>query len=374
MKPDFDCVIIGAGIIGLTMARELAQSGQSVLVIEKAARAGTETSSRNSEVIHAGIYYPTDSLKAQLCVEGRQLLYGYCAANGVMSRRLGKLIVATTPEEEAKLNTIKALAEANGVDDLAWLSSADVASVEPEIRCTRALFSASTGIVDAHGFMAALEAEASAMSATFAYHSQFVSAQKVGAVFVVVAEDKSGDRSELTCSFIFNCAGHGAYSVARGVIDFPAHKLPPRYLAKGSYCSVSGKNPFQHLVYPAPVSGALGIHATLDMNGAVRFGPDIQWTDTVDYTVPEGLPKKFAAAVARYWPGVNERTLVSSYCGIRPKLHGPEANFADFMIQGSREHGIAGLVNLFGIESPGLTASLAIAKHVMQKFNNNKIN
>jgi L-2-hydroxyglutarate oxidase LhgO len=373
MNTDFDCVVIGAGVIGLAIARELARSGQSVLVIEKAARAGTETSSRNSEVIHAGIYYPTGSLKAQLCVEGRKLLYGYCAANGVMTRRLGKLIVATTPEEETKLNTIKAMAEANGVDDLAWFSAADVASVEPEIRCTKALFSPSTGIVDAQGFMLALEAEASAMSSTFAYHSQFVSARKDGDVFVVIAEDKSGDRSELSFSSIFNCAGHGAHDVAHRVLDFPTHKLPPRHLAKGSYCSVSGKNPFQHLIYPVPVSGALGIHATLDMDGSVRFGPDIQWTDAVDYTLPEGLPEKFTDAVARYWPGVRERAFYPSYCGIRPKLHGPEASFADFIIQGSRNHGISGLVNLFGIESPGLTASLAIAKRATQKFKNNRI-
>jgi L-2-hydroxyglutarate oxidase LhgO len=372
MNMDFDCVVIGAGVIGLAIARELALSGQSVLVIEKSSRAGTETSSRNSEVIHAGIYYPTGSLKAQLCVEGRKLLYGYCAANNITTRRLGKLIVATYPEEVAKLNTIKALAEANGVDDLALLSAADVASIEPEISCTNALISPSTGIVDAHGFMLSLEADASAMAAIFAYCSHFIAAHKEDEGFVVFAEDQSGERSELKCSFIFNCAGHGAHDVARGVSDFPAHKLPPRYLAKGSYCSVSGKNPFQHLIYPVPVSGALGIHATIDLNGTMRLGPDIEWTDAVDYTLPDCLPEKFTDAVGRYWPGVRARAIAPSYCGIRPKIHGPEANFADFMIQEDCHHGISGLVNLFGIESPGLTASLSIAKHATQNYKNNR--
>jgi L-2-hydroxyglutarate oxidase LhgO len=372
MNTDFDCVVIGAGVIGLAIARELAQSGKSVLVIEKAARAGTETSSRNSEVVHAGIYYPTGSLKAQLCVEGRELLYGYCSANNVTTRRIGKLIVATSHEEVAKLNAIKARAESNGVDDLAWLSAADVANIEPEICCTRALFSPSTGIVDAHEFMSSLEAQASAMSAKFAYYSHFISAQKDGEGFILVAGDKSGEHSELKCSLIFNCAGHGAHDVALAVSDFPADKLPPRYLAKGSYCSVPGKNPFQHLIYPVPVSGALGIHATLGLNGSVQLGPDIQWTDAIDYTLPEDLPEKFTDAVARYWPGVKERAIVPSYCGIRPKIHGPEASFADFIIQEDRDHGISGLVNLFGIESPGLTASLSIAKHATQSSKNNR--
>ncbi len=366
MAADFDAVVVGAGVIGLAIARELSLAGQSVLVLEKAARAGTETSSRNSEVIHAGIYYPTGSLKAKFCVEGRELLYDYCATHGVEAKRIGKLIVATTREEEAKLESIKALADANGVTDLAWLTPSNVAVLEPEVHCTKALLSPSTGIVDVQGFTLSLQAVAEERGATFAFNSSFVSARKSDGIFIVTAEDMSGEVSEISCRLLVNCAGHGAHDVAASVKDFPPHILPPRYFAKGSYCSVSGKGPFSHLVYPVPVSGALGIHATLDMGGAVRFGPDITWTDKVDYTLPVGLSEKFSAAVESYWPGVNDRTLTPSYCGVRPKIHGPETGFADFVAQTHSVHGFVGLTNFLGFESPGLTASLAVAHLVEQ--------
>lgn len=364
MSVDFDSVIIGAGVIGLATARELALAGRSVLVLEKATAAGLETSSRNSEVIHAGIYYPTGSLKAKLCVRGRDLLYAFCAAAGVETRRLGKIIVATSPEEEAKLQSIKALGTANGVTDLQWLAADDVARLEPELRCSRALFSPSTGIVDAKAYMLALQGEAETRGASFAFNTGFAGAKRRDGLYHVTAQGSDGETVDITCTSLINAAGHGAHAVAAAVEGVRRAQLPPRFLAKGSYCSVSGKSPFTHLVYPVPVAGALGIHATLDMGGAVRFGPDIQWITDFDYSLPDGLPEKFATAVESYWPGVRGRTMSPSYCGIRPKVHGPEQSAADFIIHGEAEHGIGGLVNLFGMESPGLTASLAVAKLV----------
>lgn len=372
MSADFDAVIAGAGVAGLAIARRLAHSGLNVMVLERAARAGTETSSRNSEVIHAGIYYPSNSLKARLCVAGRKLLYEYCASHGVETRRLGKLIVATSAEEETKLQSIASLAKANGVEDLEWLPPAGVAELEPEVRCIRALLSPSTGIVDATGFMLTLQGEAEALGVGFAFNTAFLEARKQDDVFIVTASDARGEKTGITCASLINCAGHGAHDVAKAIAGYPVASLPPRFMAKGNYCSLSGSSPFRHLIYPVPVSGALGIHATLDMTGAVRFGPDIQWTDALDYSLPPGLPEKFASAVETYWPGVRGRTLTPSYCGIRPKIHGPSEGFADFAVQDQSEHGIAGLISLFGIESPGLTASLAIAELVERGLNIDK--
>jgi L-2-hydroxyglutarate oxidase LhgO len=364
MSPDFDTVIVGAGVIGLAIAWQLANAGRSVIVLEGAPRAGTETSSRNSEVIHAGIYYPTGTLKARLCVEGRKLLYAYCASRGVETKRVGKIIVATSAHEETKLQAIKSMATANDVDDVEWLTHSDVVGMEPELRFTRALFSQSTGIVDAVGFMLALHGEAEGQGTTFAFNTSFVAARNQGDVFFVTASDKDGDVAELSCRTLINCAGHGAHQVAKCVESYPLEKLPPQYFAKGNYCSLSGRSPFKHLVYPVPVSGALGIHATLDLAGAARFGPDIQWVDKLDHAMPPNLPETFTSAVERYWPAVRDRELTASYCGIRPKIHGPKETFADFEIQRHAEHGLAGLINLFGIESPGLTASLAIAVYI----------
>jgi L-2-hydroxyglutarate oxidase LhgO len=364
MTTDFDSVIVGAGVIGLAIARQLARSGQNIMVLDRAARAGTQTSSRNSEVIHAGIYYLTGSLKARLCVEGRKLLYDFCASHGVETKRLGKLIVATTAEEEVSLRSIEALARANGVDDLEPLSQADVSKLEPEVRCKKALFSPSTGIVDAAGFMLALQGEAEALSTSFAFNTTFVDAEKQDENFIIMASGANGEKADITCKNLVNCAGHNAHDIARNILGYPVAKLPPRYLAKGSYCSLSGRSPFTHLIYPVPVSGALGIHATLDLKGTVRFGPDIKWIDELDYSMPFGLPEKFSSAVEPYWPEVRSRELTPSYCGIRPKIHGPQEGFADFGVQQYKEHGMRGLINLFGIESPGLTASLSIADFV----------
>ena len=365
ISTDFDAIIAGAGVIGLAVARAMARAGSSVIVLDKADRAGTETSSRNSEVIHAGIYYPEGSLKAKFCVKGRAQLYEYCKSHGVETNRLGKIIAATSPEEETKLQSIKALAEANGVDDLQWLTPADVAALEPELRCTRALFSPSTGIVDAQGYMLALQAEAESLGAIFSFRTSFRAAAKQDGAFIVSATSADDEVAEISAKYLFNCAGHGAHAAATSIRDFAAATLPPRYLAKGNYCSLAGKSPFRHLIYPVPVSGALGIHATLDLAGAVRFGPNIEWIDAFDYALPDRLPETFAAAIKTYWPNVADHMLSPSYCGIRPKIHGPDAGFADFKIQDASEHGMPGLVNLFGIESPGLTSSLAIADHVV---------
>jgi L-2-hydroxyglutarate oxidase LhgO len=368
MSADFDAIVIGAGAIGLAIAHHLAMSDQEVLVVEAAARAGTETSARNSEVIHAGIYYPANSLKARFCVEGRQLLYAFCADHGVAARRLGKLIVATTDAEAAKLKAIQSQAAANGVHDLEWLTAGDVSVLEPEISCNAALFSPSTGILDVQAYVLALQARAEHFGATFAFQTAFLSAQKTGGLFSVSTRGAGGETTDITCRTLINCAGHGAHAVAGAIAGFSVDHLPPRFLAKGSYCSLSGQPPFKHLVYPVPVSGALGIHATLDMAGAVRFGPDIQWVDTLDYGLPAELADKFVKAVQSYWPTVVTRNLVPSYCGIRPKIHGPNDGIADFSIQFEKDHGTINLINLFGIESPGITASLAIARHVADKL------
>ncbi len=365
-EADFDVVVAGAGVVGLAIARDLALAGHSVMVLEKATAAGTETSSRNSEVIHAGIYYPAGSLKARLCVEGRDLLYAYCASHGVEARRVGKLIAATSPAEEEKLQSIAALAKANGVNDLQWLSATEASALEPEVRCTRALFSPSTGIVDSGAYMLSLQGEAESHGAGFAFRSEVFSIRRVDGAFIVTARSGSGETVDIVSRGLVNAGGHGAHAVASSIKDFPLSLLPPKHFAKGSYCSLSGRAPFRHLVYPVPVSGALGIHATLDLGGAVRFGPDIEWIDGLDYTLPDGLPAKFAAAISSYWPGVEADRLEPSYCGIRPKIHGPDSGFADFVIQGEESHAIPGLVNLFGIESPGLTSSLAIAARVME--------
>lgn len=362
---DFDAIVIGAGVVGLAVARELACAGQAVMVLDKAARAGTETSSRNSEVIHAGIYYPEGSLKARFCVEGKARLYDYCAAHGVAAKRVGKLIAATSPEEEAKLTGIAALATANGVADIRWLSAAEARAVEPEVTCTRALFSPSTGIVDSQGFMLSLQGEAEAKGGSFAFNTSVISARAVSGGFAITARGDDGEEVEITASRLVNAAGHGAHEIAASLGGGNGAGLPPRHFARGHYCSVSGKPPFSHLVYPVPVSGALGIHATLDLGGGVRFGPDIQWVEGLDYTMPEGLPEKFATAIRNYWPGVQNRTLTPSYCGIRPKIHGPGMGYADFRIDDATMHGMPGLIHLFGIESPGLTSSLAIAAHVV---------
>lgn len=361
---DYDCIVAGAGVVGLAIAREAAQAGLSVLVLEQAATPGSETSARNSEVIHAGIYYQAGTLKTRLCVEGRKLLYDYCDTRGIAAKRVGKLIVATSAAEEAKLQSIFALAKDSGVTNLAWLSPSEAAALEPEVRCTRALFSPSTGILDSRAYMLSLQAEAEDAQCDFAFNCRVTGIAVRDGVFHVSTQGAGGETAEVSATWLINSAGHGAHGLARAINGYPADVLPLRFLARGSYCSVSGPPPFRHLVYPVPVAGALGIHATLDQAGAVRFGPDIQWIDSLDYALPQDLGPRFSRAISAYWPGVASRELQPSYCGIRPKIHGPDSGFADFCIQDRTQHGVPGLVNLFGIESPGLTASLAIARMV----------
>lgn len=369
MVDRIDTLVVGAGVIGLAVARKFALSAREVLIVDRADAIGTGTSSRNSEVIHAGIYYEPGSLRARLCVEGRQQLYTYCAERGVEARRIGKLIVAQTEAEIPKLERLLVIAKKNEVDDLSWLSAEDAARIEPELTCVRALLSPSTGIIDGHGLMLAIEADAEAHGAVLALRTTLISGTVAeGGLFVKLA-DESGNPFELECGSVINCAGHGAHALARSIAGLDPLLLPPRFLAKGSYCSVSGKSPFSHLIYPVPVPGALGTHVTVDMQGRARLGPNIEWVEEEDYSVSDRIVPEFVAAVEGYWPGIRDREVTASYCGIRPKVHGPNQNAADFVIQGPKTHGVTGLVNLFGIESPGLTSSLAIADFVWSLLN-----
>ena len=366
MDYSVEALVIGAGVIGLAVARSLAIAGREVLLIDRETAIGTQTSSRNSEVIHSGIYYPPGTLKARLCVAGRAALYHYCGAHGVGTQRLGKLIVATTDGEVAKLTALKVNAEANGVTDLLWLSGAEVQDLEPALKCHAALLSPSTGIIDSHAFMLSLLAEAEGHGATLSLRTAFVSAQRTSETFEVRLRPEEGEHVTLACRVIVNCAGHGAHDAAAAVESYERQYLPPRFLARGTYCGVSGASPFRRLIYPVPVAGALGIHVTLDMGHRLRLGPDIEWIDSFDDRPNPHVAEAFAGAVARYWPGVRARELTPTYAGVRPKIHGPDMASADFVIQGLDEHGVPGLVNLFGIESPGLTSSLAIGEHVAE--------
>jgi L-2-hydroxyglutarate oxidase LhgO len=365
-EPDrVDAVVVGAGVVGLAIARALALQGLQVVLLEAAAAFGTGTSSRNSEVVHAGLYYPAGSLKALLCVRGRHLLADFCASHGVALQRCGKLVVATRPEDGLKLDQIRAHAAACGVHDLQPLTQAQAQALEPELNCVAALHSPSSGIVDSHGLMNALLGDAQAAGALFAVASPLLSAQRLADGWRV---HTGGDEAfELDCSWLVNAAGLQAQQVAAAMHGFPASAIPARHLARGHYFALPRKAPFRHLVYPTPVDGGLGVHLTLDLAGAARFGPDVQWLADdapLDYAVDPALGAAFEADIRRYWPGLPAGTLQPAYAGIRPKLSGPGQPAADFRIDGPQAHGVAGVVQLFGIESPGLTASLAIAEHV----------
>jgi L-2-hydroxyglutarate oxidase LhgO len=357
-----DCVVIGAGVIGLAVARRLAQAGREVIVLEAAEGIGTVTSSRNSEVIHAGIYYPAGSLMARMCVSGRHALYAYCREHGIPHRNCGKLIVATTPKETAKLASIRAHAEANGVDDLKTLSGDDARAMEPALNCDAALLSPSTGIIDSHAFMLALRGEAEDSGAALAFHTPLLHARASGERIEL---DAGGDAPmSLECRLLVNAAGLAASAVARAIEGMPIDLIPPAYLAKGNYFSCSARAPFSHLIYPVPEPGGLGVHLTLDMAGQARFGPDVEWVESIDYAVDPLRAERFYPAIRRYWPTLPDGALMPSYSGIRPKIVPPAVAVQDFLIQGPRHHGVDGLINLFGIESPGLTSSLAIADYV----------
>lgn len=355
------CVVVGAGVIGLAVARALARSGRDVMVLEAADDIGTGTSSRNSEVIHAGIYYPRGSAKATMCVTGRARLYEYCADRGVAYRRVGKLIVAADEHQRARLEHIRNLAADNGVRDLRLVGREEMTELEPELGGAAAVLSPSTGIVDSHGLMRALRHDAEVAGAGVALRSA-VTAVRPGAAGVVVEVHGVG---ELACGTLVNCAGLGAWQVAGSIDGFPRDRIPPRHLAKGSYFALaSGSVPFSHLVYPVPVDGGLGVHLTLDLGGAARFGPDVEWVSAIDYRVNPAGAESFSAAIRHYWPGLGHDALIPAYAGIRPKTTGPGETAGDFVIEGPATHGIAGIVNLFGIESPGLTSCLAVASRV----------
>jgi L-2-hydroxyglutarate oxidase LhgO len=354
-----ECVVIGAGLVGLAVARALAQAGREVVILEAEDAIGTHTSSRNSEVIHAGIYYPKGSLKARACVAGRVRLYEYCATHGVPHRRCGKLIVATSAAQKEELLSIKAKAHANGVTDVVEIPAAEAMRMEPALHCVAALHSPSTGIIDSHALMLAYLGDAEAAGSMLALKSPIETARISAQGFELQVGDT---RIEARC--LINSAGLRAPTVARLIEGFPAEKVPPEFYAKGNYYSLSTRPPFSRLVYPVPEPGGLGVHVTLDLAGQARFGPDVEWVDRIDYLVDPKRAERFYAAIRRYWPALEDGTLAPGYAGIRPKISGPKDPAADFMLQGPAEHGVPGLVNLFGIESPGLTASLALADDV----------
>jgi L-2-hydroxyglutarate oxidase LhgO len=360
---DVDCIVIGAGVIGLASARALARGGRDVIILEGERHFGMHSSSRNSEVIHAGIHYEPNSLKARLCVAGRDLLYRYCAERGIPHRRCGKFTVATADTQLAALENIEANARANGVFDLEWLDGGEAQRTEPELRCIRALSSPSTGIIDSHVYMQSLLADAEANGVTIAYDTQVTALRPTpGGIEIAI----NGEPVPVVrARSVINSAGLLADRVAGSIQDFPAQFIPTVRFAKGSYFALSGASPFSRLVYPAPAPGGhLGIHMTLDLGGAARFGPDFEWVESLDYAVDPRRVGLFAAAIRQYWPALNQTRLYPAYAGIRPKVSGPGEATPDFCISGPNQHGVAGLVNLFGMDSPGLTASLALGEYI----------
>jgi L-2-hydroxyglutarate oxidase LhgO len=356
-----DCVVIGAGVVGLAVARALALQGREVVVLEAASAIGTGASSRSSEVIHAGIYYPQGSLKARLCVEGKELLYAYCAARGIGHRRCGKLIVATSNAQVAQLQGIIDKAGANGVPDLALLTRAQAQALEPRLQCVAAVHSPGTGIVDSHALMLALHGELENSGGVVVLNTPLAQAECAqGAINLIV---KDGTR--LQAKSVVNAAGLSAQALARRFAGLAAHFVPPSHYAKGNYFTLSGHSPFSRLIYPLPEAAGLGVHLTLDLGGQTRFGPDVQWVSLPDdLAVDPARGDAFYAEVRKYWPALKDGALTPGYAGIRPKIQAPGEPARDFLIQGPAAHGVPGLVNLFGIESPGLTSALAIGEYV----------
>ena len=358
-----DCAVIGAGVVGLAVARALALAGREVMVLESEGGIGTGTSSRNSEVIHAGIYYPQGSLKAQLCVQGKEMLYAYADERAVPYRRCGKLIVATSQEQVGELEGIVAKARANGVHDLVVLTRQQALAMEPQLQCVAAVHSPSIGIVDSHSLMLSLQGDLENAGGMVALKSPVARAECVGEGIDLFMEDGT----QLRCASVVNAAGLHAPALARRFAGLKDDAVPTAYFAKGNYFTLSGRAPFSRLVYPVPEPGGLGVHLTLDLGGQAKFGPDVQWVDRPeDLVVNPARGKAFYAEVRKYWPGLQDEALIPGYAGVRPKISGPGQPAADFMIQGPEEHGVAGLMNLFGIESPGLTSSLAIGARVAE--------
>jgi len=364
---DIDCLVIGAGVVGLATARALALAGREVVIAEAAEGIGTQTSARNSEVIHAGIYYPPGSLKAQVCVDGRRKLYAYLGERGLPHKACGKLIVATSAAQKPALETIMARAQASGVDTLRWLDASEAKALEPEVRCEIALLSPETGVIDSHAYMLSLLGECEAAGGSLALNTPIAGWRREADGFSV--DFGGGEPATYSVRTIVNAAGHGAPRLLGRLEGFPAQHVPKQSFAKGNYFALLGKQPFSHLVYPVPEAAGLGIHATIDMGGRVKFGPDVQWVeDDQDLVVDPARAESFYAAIRTYWPALPDSALVADYAGIRPKLHGPTEPMPDFRIDGPRIHGVPELVNLLGIESPGLTSSLAIADLVVERL------
>ena len=364
MSSELDCVVVGAGVVGLAVARALACSGRNVVLIDRREDFGMEASSRNSEVIHAGIYYPQDSLKAFHCVRGNRMLYDYCQSNNVPYNRIGKLIVASEDREMPTLDTYLTAARNNGVADIRRLTKEELADLEPNVDAVAALHSAQTGIVDSHALMTSLLADFERHGGTFVRKTEFVSAKTTDDGMACLFRDE--DVSEVSVRLLVNSAGLLATAVARNIVGMPGSCIPTTEFAIGHYYSLSGRPPFEHLIYPFAESGGLGVHATMDLSGATRFGPDVRWIDSIDYSFQDDRRSEFVASIRRYYPAIRESDLVPGYTGIRPKIGGRARPSVDFVIQTEREHSIPGLINLFGIESPGLTASLSLAQGISE--------
>lgn len=363
MAEHVDCVVIGAGVVGLACARALALRGRDVIVLEQAEAIGTETSSRHSEVIHAGIYYPPGSLKARMCVAGRRMMYRYMDERGIPYSRLGKLIVATSDDQVPALERLRTTAARNGVTNLEMLSAGEARGREPELACVAALWSPSTGVADSHSYMLGLQGDAEDRGAMVAFHAP-VEYGRLSDEGITLEVGGDGAMT-LQARLVINSAGLHAQDLARRLEGFPEERVPPSYYCKGNYYSLSGcRAPFSSLIYPAPEQAGLGVHLTLDLAGQARFGPDVEWIERIDYDVDPGRSDGFYAAVRKYWPGLPDGALQPGYAGIRPKVQAPGEPAADYVIQGPADHGVPGLVNLFAIESPGMTSSLAIADHV----------
>lgn len=362
-----DCLVIGAGVVGLATARALAAQGREVFVIEKHPAIGMETSSRNSEVIHAGLYYASGSLKARLCVEGRDRLYDYCRERAIPHRRCGKLIVATSDSQRPRLAAIHAQARANGCTEVSEMSAAEASRLEPALACVAALSSPNTGIVDSHAYMLALQADAEQDGALFAFDSEVIAGDADNDGIVLQVRSSNGDEIELQASTVINCGGLWAPRTAHRIAGLDSAGIPTPSFAKGNYYSLAARAPFSRLIYPVPEPGGLGVHLTLDLGGQARFGPDVEWlTDVdshIDYTVDARRADKFYHEIRAYWPALPDAVLHPAYAGVRPKISAPDAPAADFLFA---RHGNPHYLGLYGIESPGLTAALAIAEHVVR--------
>ena len=364
MPDQIDCVVIGAGVIGLAVARAIAMAGRDVIVIERRESIGSETSSRNSEVIHAGIYYPEGSLKARLCVEGRHLLYDFCQSHGVTAKKTTKLVFASDDSEAEQLQNLQNHAQNNGVT-LDWLDRAQAQQLEPQLECAAALLSPETGIVDSHGLMLALQGDAESHGAAVAFNSPVTE----GSVRsnATALEIGGAEPMSLSAALVINCAGLGAQGVSRSIDGLDPATVPPLHYAKGNYFYLSGKAPFSRLIYPLPGTASLGLHYTLDLSGQGRFGPDIEWVDTLSYNVDPNRAASFYEAIRKYWPALPDESLRPGYAGIRPKIQAQGETAHDFVIQTPQETGVPGYCALYGIESPGLTSSLAIADYVAER-------